>query len=213
VSIAITGAFELLQARQGRLPELSPMFHYYRARSDPSALVSLSILDGLQTAIRDGICPQRLHDQPITAAGARTAPTDAAIKAAHASAGVRFNPATGGLSGSFEFFRLPDHDRRNAWLATLTSGWPIVLGFWQTPGYAAIHAGQHHHGRQLSPRAAIGHAVLVIGYRRGKGFHIVDAKGRRFADHGTWWLADDLLETPLIQESWFIKPSSKPSPV
>ena len=208
VSIAITGAFELLLARGGRVPELSPMFHYYRARSDPSALVSLSILDGLQVAIREGICSQRLHDQPITATGARIPPSQAALADAKELAGARYNPATGGLRGSFEFFRLPDYDRRDPWLQTLSSGWPILLGFWQTPGYAAIHAGQTQHSPQISPRASIGHAVLVVGHRRGRGFRIVDAKGRGFADNGTWWLPDDLLETPLIQESWFLKPTS-----
>ena len=50
VSIAVTGAFELLLARGGRLPELSPMFHYYRARSDPNTLLSLSLLDATHSA-------------------------------------------------------------------------------------------------------------------------------------------------------------------
>ena len=209
VSIAITGALELLEAeRSGDLPELSPMFHYYRARSDPSSLVPLSLLDGLQVAVRGGICRRRLHDPPFTAAGARVAPSDAAIADAKAFAGARFNPATGGLSGRYEFFRLPDYDRRSGWIATLRGGWPILLGFWQTPGYAAIHAGSPRHGEQLSPRAAVGHAALVVGYRRGDGFHIVDAKGRGFAERGAWWLGDDLLETPLVQESWFLKPSA-----
>ncbi len=208
VSIAITGAFELLLARGGRVPELSPMFHYYRARSDPSGLVSLSLLDGLQVAVREGICDQRLHDQPITDVGARVPPSDAAIADAKALAGTRYNPATGGMRGSFEFFRLPDYDRRDAWRGALASGWPILLGFWQTPGYAAIHAGSPRHGAQINPRASIGHAVLVAGYRRGSGFRVVDAKGRSFAERGMWWLPDDLLETPLVQESWFLKPTS-----
>ncbi len=208
VSIAVTGALELLLARGGRPPELSPMFHYYRARSEPSALLSLSLLDGLQAAMRDGICSQQLHDQAITSAGASIMPSPEAIADGRKLAGSRYNPATGGLIGHFEFFRLADHDRRRSWLATLGSGWPILMGFWQTPGYAAIHAGLPRHGDQLSPRAPVGHAVLVIGHRRRRGFRIVDSKGRGFGKRGTWWLPDHLLETPLIQESWFIKPTS-----
>ncbi len=208
VSMAVTGALELLLARGGRLPELSPMFHYYRARSDPTTLLSLSLLDGLQSAIRDGICSQRLHDQPISPSGASKEPSPEAIADGKKLAGTRYNPATGGLIGRFEFFRLADLDRRKSWLATLGSGWPILMGFWQTPGYAAIHAGLPRHGDQLSPRAPVGHAVLVIGHRRRRGFRIVDSKGRGFANRGTWWLPDHLLETPLIQESWFIKPTS-----
>ncbi|MCA9661576.1 MAG: hypothetical protein KC486_24765, partial [Myxococcales bacterium] len=64
------------------------------------------------------------------------------------------------------------------------------------------------HGEVLRPRESIGHAALVVGYRRGHGFRVADAKGRGFGDRGTWWLADDLLETPLLQESWYLKPSS-----
>ncbi|MEZ4384208.1 MAG: hypothetical protein R3A79_22935, partial [Nannocystaceae bacterium] len=149
-----------------------------------------------------------LHPAPITAEGARTRPSDAAIADAKELAGAEFDPVLGVMRGRFEFFRLPDFDRRRAWLATLSAGWPVLLGFWQTPGYQAITAASPRHGDVLRPREAIGHAVLVIGHQRGRGFRVVDAKGRKFAQGGTWWLADDLLETPLIQESWFLKPSS-----
>jgi hypothetical protein len=208
VSIAITGALELLLRDATAYPELSPMFHYYVARPNPGALTSLSLLDGLQVAVDDGVCSQRLHPAPITPEGARQRPSDAALADAKERAGAEFDPVIGVMRGRFEFFRLPDFDRRRAWLATLNAGWPVLIGFWQTPGHRAITAQAPRHGELLRPREAIGHAALVVGYHRGRGFRVADAKGRGFGKGGTWWLADDLLETPLLQESWYLKPSS-----
>lgn len=212
VSIAITAAIELLLAgARGRTPELSPMFHYYIARSDHFEAGPISFLAGLQAAITQGICLQRLHDVPFTIAGASRRPSPAAIAEAKARADARFDPITGGLRTRFNFFRLPDHDRRRHFRSALQDGAPIVFGFWQTPGYAGIRAGQAFHGATLTPRQSVGHAALIVGHQPGRGFLVADARGPGFAERGAWWLPDDLLETPLVQESWTLRKQPTPT--
>ncbi|MEZ4454459.1 MAG: hypothetical protein R3B09_33720 [Nannocystaceae bacterium] len=206
VSIAITGAIELLLAgARGRTPELSPMFHYWVARGDHYEAGPITFLAGLQAAITQGICLHRLHDVPFTLEGAARPPSAAAIAEAKARAQARYDPITGGLRTRFQFFRLPDHDRARQFRRTLADGAPIVFGFWQTPGYAEVHAGHPVHGATLAPRQDVGHAALIVGHRPGRGFLVADARGRGFAERGTWWLPDALLETPLIQESWTLR--------
>lgn len=206
VSIAITSAIELLLAgARGRTPELSPMFHYYVARSDHCEAGPITFLAGLQAAVTQGICIQRLHDVPFTLEGAARPPSAAAIAEAKARAQARFDPITGGLRTRFVYVRLPDYDRRRHFRGALEDGAPIVFGFWQTPGYASIHAGRALHGATLTPRLGVGHAALIVGHRPGRGFLVADARGLGFAERGTWWLPDELLETPLIQESWTLR--------
>ena len=204
VSIAITAALELLlrKAPAARPPVLSPMFHYWQARADRGLAAPLTLLAGLQAAVRHGICHQRLHPQPITLAGARVPPSEAALADARAIAGARFDPITGVVRGRFAFARLPDFDRPRHVVAALAAGRPVLLGFWLTPGYAAITARTPVHGRDLEPRQAIGHAALILGHHPARGLRVLDAKGPAFADRGAWWLPHDLLHGPLVQECW-----------
>lgn len=206
VSIACTAALELLLPQErGRPPELSPLFHYWQARADRSVAAPISIFTGLQALVTHGICHQRLHPQPLTLAATHVPPSEAALADAKAIAGARFDPVTGVRRGHFAFFRVPDHDRRAVILHALAAGKPVVFGFWQTPGYCTITGARPVHGRELEPREAIGHAALIIGHHPRRGMQVLDAKGPAFAARGTWWLPDDLLQGPLVQESWFLQ--------
>jgi len=206
VSIAIVGALELLLRRGRVLPELSPLFHYWVARVDRSVAAPLSILTGLQAAVAHGVCRQRLHAHPLTALGARVPPDQAALDDAANLAGLRFDPITGVRRGRTAFTRLPDHRRHHHIRRALAAAQPVVLGFWQTPGYAAITARRPVHGRTLEPVQRVGHAVLVIADHPTRGLRIADAAGPRFGAAGTWWLPHDLLDhSALVQECWSLQ--------
>ncbi|MCB9704240.1 MAG: hypothetical protein H6711_20300 [Myxococcales bacterium] len=207
VSISITGAVELLlRPPGGEPPELSPMFHYYMARPRGSRLHSLSIAEGLSSAVRDGICPQALHPQPITPAGAAVPPSDAAIAAARELAGTAFNPALGFEESRLDYRSVDGRRRGPAWREALAAGWPILVGIWLTAGYRAITRQRPIHGADLDGRQSVGHAVLCVGYDPARGFRIVDVKGERFGERGTWWMPTDLAEGPLVHESWTLRP-------
>lgn len=206
VSIAIVGALELLVRRGRVLPELSPLFHYWQARVDHSVAAPLSILTGLQAAAQHGVCRQALHPHPLTVQGAMIPPSPAAQDDAAALAAARFDPVTGVRLSRYTFARLPDHRRHHHIRQALAAAQPVVLGFWLTPGYAAITPQRPVHSRDLEPVQRVGHAVLVVADHPARGLRIVDAAGPRFGARGTWWLPHDLLDqSALVQECWSLQ--------
>jgi hypothetical protein len=204
VSIVVATCMEALDAQRGRTIELSPLYHYYIARSNPNELNVLDARTALQAASTIGICRRELHHPPFTAEGAATSPSDAARAdgerqrlAGYDVSSMRMQYSiVGGIAGS----------RVEGCKAAIARGVPVMLAFWVTSAYRALSALKPVHGPPPRERSDDGHAVTLLGYDDARGsFLVKDSRGASFGKNGHWQMPYSVVESPLVHEAWVLE--------
>lgn len=205
VSCAVVACMEILDAKVMPLAELSPLFHYFKAPKQGRAR-EVTLRDGLQTAVVEGICRRPLHDPPFTSEGARTVPSAAAEADASRQKVATFDPVT--WRRQYESL---DPRSIAAWKRALREEHPLAVGFWLTDAYWQMADGEtvHPDVRGL-PSQQSGHAVAISGYDdsadNGSGaFLVKDSRGTSFGARGEWWFPYSFLKLRLVHESWVLK--------
>jgi hypothetical protein len=203
VSIAVATCMEILDARTAGVTLLAPLFNYFLARSDRTALADIEIRDGIKSAVSFGISALPLHPAPMTPAGAAVPPSREAVADASLRRLVGFDPRR----NRFAYWAVPDPSSPEAWRAAISSGFPIVFGFWMTAAYLAL-SGTDVHG-PVAGLSSIGkgHACVVVGYSdsmHGGALLVRDSRGGSFGDRGMWWFPYPLLASGVVREAWVI---------
>lgn len=202
VSIALVTAMEILDQRRPPSATLSPLFHYYVARADPTRPGMLDFRTALQTAANTGISKARYHAPAYDEAGAKTPPTDTAFKDAERQRLVGWDPE----ARRIQYEVLEGHAVVEQCRIAIASGFPILVGLWMTSAYKALSSSNPVHGPPPREPSSDGHAVVAVGYDDTKrALRVKDSRGAGFADAGSWWLPYPALDTPLIHELWILR--------
>lgn len=201
VSMAIATCMETLDAQRGKVVELSPLFHYFVARGDPSSLRLLDLRTALSVAASTGLCRRDLHDPPCDAAGAMSRPSPAAFKDAEKQRLAGYDPGT--MRMQYAVLTDPlDEASRDA----IARGIPVLVAFWITSAYRALTAAKPVHGPPPAERSEEGHAVTLIGYDDAEEVFLVkDSRGRRFGQSGQWKMPYAVMRSSLVHEAWALE--------
>jgi len=199
--MAITSCLEILDAVDGEVAELSPLFHYYFARANPDDLTPIDPRTALRIAASVGICLRSLHDVAYDSAGAATPPLREAIEDARSRRLVGYDPGT--RATQYQLLTLPRvHAARHA----LAGRNPVLLGLWVTSPYEALHRDAPIHGWPEGETSDAGHAVVLVGYDDDRSVFLVeDSRGAEFARDGHWEMPYDLFESRLVYEAWALR--------
>lgn len=201
VSVVVATCMEILDAQRGRTIELSPLFHYWIARSNPLELKVLDPRTALQAASTIGICRRDLHDPPFDAEGAARSPSDEARADAE-----RQRLAGYDVSSMRMQYSVVTGPRARACKAAIARGVPVMLAFWVTSAYRALSAARPIHGPPPRERSDDGHAVTLVGYDDGRGsFLAKDSRGASFGKKGHWQMPYSVMESPLVHEAWILE--------
>lgn len=207
VAAAITSAMEIIDAREGTVTLLSPLFNYFLSRRSKRSLGNVELRTGLRAAARHGVCASELHEAaaprgPLSREDALKRPNARAKSDARKRRIHEVNPNTN-MRG---YYRLDGGARLRKWKSALRRGCPIVFGFYPTQAYQALdNAGRAANVSDVHDDRGgrHGHAALVVGYRNGT-FIIRDSRGTGFANRGYWTLAESIVHTAWVAESWAI---------
>jgi hypothetical protein len=192
---------ELLDARDGRLTELSPLFHYWHCRRAPDEMLPLTPRHALQVASARGICARALHDVPFDVTGAMEPPTMDAMRDASQRRLAAYNPATRRL-----LYRCLRPPRVEGCRSAIALGSPVLLAFWMTPVYHSLSSDDPVHGLPPREPANDGHAAVIVGYDDNQpAFVVQDSRGAGFGRGGSWLLPYRLMDSPLIYETWALE--------
>jgi hypothetical protein len=189
---------EVVDARDGSMVELSPLFHYFTARQSRRHLGNVTLRRALAAAARYGICLAQQHAPAMDRAGALARPARAAFSDASQQRVVAYDSRVGRL----RYYRLDRGDRAQKWRAAIAAGLPVIFGFhttslyWQGRGIPSV-PGEASRG---------GHAALVIGFDdQRSAFLVRDSRGSEFANSGEWLLGYSVSRSALIVESWILE--------
>lgn len=199
VSIAVATCMEILDAREGAVRRLAPLFNYYVTRSGAAALEFVEPREALKQATRYGIASAAAHPDPArcTDVDARREPSDEAYEDARQQR-ILLTP---NLMRTIWYERLGDSDRVEAWRAALEGGLPVLIGFSPAAGYWTETARTGRlTGRGIG--GSDGHAAVVVGTFRST-FVVQDSRGRSFGRDGQWLLPFALAEE--VVEAWVIR--------
>ena len=201
VSCAVVVCMEVLDAQHPPQTELSPLFHYYVTRPRPDRLVDLTIREGLGGAVTQGVCEKALHPFEFNRQDAMQPPSNAAQSDGLSRRLVARDPVTNRPA----YYSLPDGNRVPAWVAALSRGMPLIVGFWLTANYWDLSPSRNVLDGSSSDTSDSGHAVAVLGVDEDREmFMVKDSRGAEFADQGHWWLPYRLVETRLVAEAWAV---------
>jgi hypothetical protein len=201
VSVVVATCMEILDAQRGRTIELSPLFHYWTARSNPLELRVLDPRTALQAASTTGICRRDLHDPPFDAEGAARPPSDAARADADRQRLAGYDASS--MKMQYSVVAGP---KVAACKAAIARGVPVMLAFWVTSAYRVLSAMKPTHGAPPRERSDDGHAVTLIGYDDARStFLVKDSRGASFAKNGHWQLPYSVMESPLVHEAWVLE--------
>lgn len=197
-SCAIATAMELVDRRDGASCRLSPLFHYYFARTDRRSLGALRLRTALRAAVTRGLCRLELHAPTFDIEGALSTPSRQAIADARQQRLLAFD-ANRGRAG---YFAVHSGDRVRRFRALLKRGQPIIIGFWTQASY------WRGEGMQESEAARHegAHAAVVVGFDDDrKVFRVRDSRGGGFAEQGEWNLSYQVANSGRIAESWTLE--------
>lgn len=199
VSCAIAVAMECLDHRTPPARQLSPLYHYWRARERDGKqdnLAHLTLRDGLQSAVDDGIAELKRHDPPFDRDGALTPPSSHADASARQRRLAMFDPITEAPA----YFRVSGAGQ---WLESLRRRMPVVAGFWVTSSYRSITPANPVHGPIPPESSTVGHAVAVVGFdEASSAFLIKDSRGTEWGDRGMWWMPASIVDSSLIESAF-----------
>ena len=124
------------------------------------------------------------------------------IRRQEADAVSRALPPLGGLSRIDRIELLDDAHRVLAWKRALLTGKPIVAGIDLPVGY----------GPQMSiapwpaTRNGLSHAVVITGYREGRGaFRVQDSRGNAWFDSGHWWMPYEFAQSGFVYKAYALR--------
>lgn len=207
VSAAIVTAMEILDLQAPPGQRLSLLFHYYITRGNPNVMSEVSIRDGMNAAVQNGVCRLPLHEpQPVGDVIDREAARQRPLPAAFDDAENQ-QIANRDSRRRKRYHHLPNVHNISHWKAAIDSGRPIVFSFWVTDSYVQLSNGSNVHGGVRGRPVGGGlHAVVACGYDDDRNaVHVRDSRGTAFAERGEWWLPYEVIESPwLIEEAWTI---------
>lgn len=207
VSMATIGCMEILDIVQNQqVTELSPLFHYYKARGGGAPNVFLTLLNGVNSAVSVGVCPELLHPSfevpfgTINLQMAEIEPSEDALINANTFR-IYFNPKIPPIVG---YRPVQASDGIESWKLYLSNNHPIMFALWLNDDYERMHeTGDFLY--QPSPSEILpgrGHAVIAFGYDDTLGaFRILDSRGTNFFDNGFWWLSYKSINSRIILDA------------
>lgn len=202
VSIAICVCMEVLDAREGEVEALAPLYHYYVARRGSPDFAAIEPRAGLSVAMNTGICAARLHEVPFDEDGARQSPG----ADAHSDAAQRKLLGRDKRTGAPLYQAIGGHRRADACRAAIAGGSPVMLGFWMTPAYDTLSPERPVHAPTSRETSSEGHTVAAIGYDdEMESLLIKDSRGEGFGEGGLWWLPYQAVDSRLVHEAWVLR--------
>jgi hypothetical protein len=191
---------EILDAQIGQAVELSPLFHYWLARTDRETPSLLDPRVALRTAVAEGLCRRELHDPPYDEGGARAQPSDEAREDATTHRLVDFDRRT-----SRRLYSVITGDPVENGRQALARGFPILVAMWMTSAYKALQKTRRHAPTPPEPSKE-GHAVVALGYNDElEAFLIKDSRGMDFGRGGFWEMPYSVMQTRIIHEAWVLQ--------
>jgi hypothetical protein len=206
VGAAITAAMEILDNRNERAERLSPLYSYFTSRLRPTRWRgAVALDDALYAASTKGICAFALHEghyqiaSPYDEDAAFRPPTPEADADAEQRRIVGYDVSRQTMA----YYEISGDKVAAEWARAIEAGHPVAFGFVPSPVYLAMTAEDFIVADVSSERGNPGHAALAVGYRDGR-FRIRDSRGLGFADGGYWELAEAVVGTRWVAESWVI---------
>jgi hypothetical protein len=200
VSIAVATCMEVLDAQTGQAVELSPLYHYWFARTNPESLSLLDPRSAFQTAVATGICTRVLHDPRFDEAGAAARPSDEAIEDARQHRLIDYDRRT-----LRRRYSLITGDAVDAGRRAVARGYPVLIAMWATSSYHSLEHSRRHGSVPAEPSSE-GHAVVILGYNDDlEAFLIKDSRGPAWGHDGYWEMPYAVTRSRLIYEAWVLE--------